>query len=81
VTESVGDCIAGRKELIISVYLLEHLALGSTHGAAIRWFFFRGVAANGTYVIGVTLFAGASITKELLVELCMNLLDLIGIMK
>jgi len=80
-TEPVGDCIAGKNELTISVHLFEHLALGSTHGAAIRWFFFRGVAADGTYVIGIALFAGTRISKELLIKLCMNLLYLIGIMK
>src|SRR4030042_522189 len=77
----VRDCIAGKNELTISVYLFEHLALGSTHGAAIGWFLFRGVAADGTDIVSIGLFASAEIVKKLLVELCMNLFYLIGIMK
>src|SRR4030042_5967228 len=60
----VRDCIAGKNELTISVYLFEHLALGSTHGTAIGWFFLRGVAAGGAHIIGIGLFADARIIKK-----------------
>src|SRR4030043_2289904 len=51
------------------------------HLTAVRWFFFRGVAADGTHIVGIGLSGGARIIKELLVELCMNLLYLIGMVK